>query len=111
MNQQSQSDMQESTQLDEESTTNVAASFNISPRHSQSETDRRTPPPNQMQSPVEQSPNFGPCIICHVNESCILFLGCNHLACCGQCAATCGNICPVPNCRQQIRDYLPVFKP
>ncbi len=55
--------------------------------------------------------NYGPCIVCNVNKACILFVGCNHLACCGKCSEACGNFCPVSNCGQSIIERLRVFEP
>ena len=54
--------------------------------------------------------NYGPCIICHDNKACILFIGCNHLASCVRCSETCGNYCPVPNCNHPIIERLRVFE-
>ncbi len=55
--------------------------------------------------------NYGPCVVCHVNKACILLIGCNHLACCGQCSVSCGNFCPIPNCNHPIIERLRVFEP
>ncbi len=68
-------------------------------------------PVNRTQQETPVVVNYGPCVICNVNERCVVFVGCNHLACCGQCSTACNDICPVIDCNHPIRERLHVFKP
>ena len=43
-------------------------------------------------------PNFFACAVCMVNQKCMIFSGCKHLATCYECTKRIGGVCPI--CRK-----------
>ncbi|UJR34841.1 hypothetical protein I4U23_027622 [Adineta vaga] len=109
MDQETPPNSQESIQFGIVNLVSQLHASNDSSNNSQSVLDEVASTNQIRQNPVQA--NFGPCIICNISKRCILFIECNHLACCSQCSTTINNICPVLNCNQPIREYLPVFEP
>jgi hypothetical protein len=51
---------------------------------------------------------YGPCHVCKTNKICVLFINCQHLACCDKCGNECTS-CRI--CGQGVVQRLHVFEP
>ncbi|CAF1250797.1 unnamed protein product [Rotaria sordida] len=108
---QAQSDSQGSEELCEVHITTDQRVLNHHSDSSQSLIDHEMSSINRITQEQQIIVNYGSCVMCNINERCVLFVGCNHLACCDQCSTTCNDTCPVRNCNKPIKERLHVFKP